>query len=134
MFATVASRLQIGFSSQNFTVDAKAPIKIAQRDSENVPAEADTWDTYLSTISKAIFAAKAARRIAQRDYEKVQAEADIWGRQLEIALEDDREDLACEALLRQTACRDRARNLKALMDKHSVQVSTLKSKLAFWES
>ena len=135
MFATVAPRLQKDFSSQNKSVDAKAARPITQRDGENnARAEVDTWDTYLSTLRRATVDAISAKKIAQRDYLNVLAEADTWERRLEIARKNDCEDLVRKALLRRTALRDSARNLKALVEKHCVQVSTLKSQLNFWEN
>jgi len=72
--------------------------------------------------------------MAQRDYLNVLAEANTWSSRLEIAQQNDCEDLARKALLRTTALRDSARHLKALVEKHCVQVSTLKSQLNFWEN
>jgi phage shock protein A len=135
MFATAASRLQNDFLSlQNKSVDATAARPIAIANSENFQAEADTWDTYLSTLRRATADAISAKKIAQRDYLNVLAEADTWERRLEIARKNDCEDLVRKALLRRTALRDSARNLKALVEKHCVQVSTLKSQLNFWEN
>jgi len=133
MFATVTPRLQNNFSSQNKSVNAKAARPIAQRDGENATAEVDTWGTYLSTLRQATVDALSAKKMAQRDYLNVLAEANTWSSRLEIAQQNDCEDLARKALLRTTALRDSARHLKALVEKHCVQVSTLKSQLIFWE-
>lgn len=46
MLANIASGLK-NFSSQDFTVDAKVVIRIAQQDEENVKAGTDTWDSRL---------------------------------------------------------------------------------------
>ena len=119
MFATAASRLQNNFLSiQSKSVDATAarPIAIAN---QNFQAEADTWDAYLSTLRQATVEVIRTKKIAQRDYLNVLKEADTWERRLEIALNNDCEDLVRKALLRRTALRDSARNLKALVEKHS---------------
>jgi hypothetical protein len=143
MVATFPSSSTNDFSSQNLNVEAMpvaegakgiAARKIAQRDSENFRFGVDTLDTHSRALRRATCDAIAARKIAQRDYKKVQAEADRWERRLQSALKDDREDLVREALLHTSVYRDRARQVKALAERHSIQVSTLKSQLAFWEN
>ncbi len=110
-----------------------API-LTQRDSENVLAAEDTWDTYLSTLRQATVDAIRAKKSAQRDYLTVLVEADAWSKRLEIALNNECEDNVRKALWRRNALRDSEHKLEALVEKHSVQVSTLKSQLAFWEN
>jgi len=51
---------------------------------------------------------------------------------MQRALRDDREDLAYEALCRQTFWQDKARHLKTSMDKYAVQVSTLRTQIGYW--
>lgn len=132
MVAT-SRRIKDDFSSDKLAVDVFCQT-IAQRNYVNVQESADTWDTYTSDLCKAIVEAIAARTIAQQDYAKIQAEADGWERKLQLLALNSREDLVHQALLRRNACRDKARNLKVLLDKYSVQVSTLESQLAFWEN
>jgi len=120
------------FCSQSLNFEAIAAKKTVQQNLELVQAEVETWDTYRRTLRRATAEALVARRIAQRDYKKVQAEADRWERRLQIALKDDREDLVGEALQYRNACRDRAHQLKVLIEHHSIQVSSLKSEIAYW--
>lgn len=134
MVATFASSSKNTFSSHKLNVEAPRASWSVQQDEEKVQVEADTWDTYLGTLYRATVEAIAASSSVQRDYEKVQAEADTWERQLQLGLEDDREDLVKLALWQRNACRDRAHQLKALVERHSVQVSTLKSQMAYWEN
>ncbi len=143
MVATFPSSSNNDFSSQNLNVGAMpaagtargiAARTIPQGDTEKVQGKAVTLDTQGWELHRASVDAIAARKIAQRDYKKVQAEADRWERRLQRALKDDHEDLLHEALLHRNAFRDRARQLKALVERHSIQVSTLKSQLAFWEN
>jgi phage shock protein A len=101
---------------------------------QNDKIEAQIWDTDLSALRRATIDAIAAKKLAQRDYLTVLAQADAWERRLEIALNNNCENSIRKALLRRTALRDSAHNLKTLIDKYSVQVSTLKSQLAFWEN
>lgn len=134
MVATFASSSKNAFSSRKLNVEAPRASWSVQQDEEKVQAEADTWDTYLGTLYRATVEAIAASSSVQRDYEKVQAEADTWERQLQLALEQDSEDLVKLALWQRNACRDRAHQLKALVDKHRLQVSTLKSQIVDWEN
>jgi phage shock protein A len=134
MYATVQTRPTNNFSSRNRAIKAVSVAPIAQRDSEKFPAEADTWDTYLNRLRKSTVDAISAKKIAQRAYLTVLAEADTWEKRLEIALNNDCEDLVRKTLLLKTAYRDKARNLQAIIEKHSVQVSALKDKLDFWEN
>ncbi len=138
MLATVQTRsnqtrAKNDFPSQNLALKAIRGGSVTQRD-ENLQAEADTWGSYLNTVRKATVEAISAKKIAQRNYVTLLAEVDTWERRLEIALNNDCEDLACKALLRRNACTNQACNLKALVEKHSVQVSTLKKELDFWEN
>jgi phage shock protein A len=131
MVATFPSRSKTDFSSLNLYFALPAASWSVESDLEIDQAEVGTWDTYLQTLDRAIVEAEAARKIAQRDYKKVQAEADRWER-LQLALSDDREDLVSEALWQKNACRDKAHQLKVLVEQHSVRVSTLRSQIAYW--
>ncbi len=132
MVATFSS-LKNAFSSHKLNVEAPRASWSAQPE-EKVQAEADTWDTYLGALYRATVEALTASCSVQRDYEKVQAEADRWERQLQLALEDDNEDLVREALGQRNACRDRVCYLKALLERYNIQVTTLKKQMAYWEN
>ncbi len=93
MVATFSSSSKNTFSSHKLNVEAPRASWSVKEDYEKVEAEADTWDTYLGTLHRAIVEAPRASCSVQRDEEKVQAEADRWERQLQLALEDDCEDL-----------------------------------------
>lgn len=105
------------FSSQPVTVDS------LQSDHELVAGAADTWDDYTSSIREAIVDALTARTLALREYAKLQAVADSAKLQVDLSSSH----LVHEALLHQTACRNRAHTLKVLIEQYNVQVSTLKS-------
>ncbi len=120
MLATVQTRsnqtrAKNEFPSQNLALKAIRGGSLAQRDSENFQAEADKWGSYLNTVRKATVEAISAKKIVQRDYITLLAEVDTWERRLEIALNNNCEDLVCKALLCKNACTDKARNLKALL-------------------
>ena len=123
MFATLCKSTN-DFSSQPTTVDS------LQSDHELVAGAADTWDDYTGTIKEAIIDALTARTLALREYSKLQAVADSARRQVDLSSSH----LVREALLHQTACTNRAHTLKVLIEQYNVQVSTLKSQLAFWQN
>ena len=133
MFATVQASSKNDVSFRNLPLKAISGGSSLQRDVENFQAEGDTWDTYLSTLRTATIEAISAKKLAQREYLTVLAEEDRCEKRLETALNNDCEDLVCKALSCKTACRDKACHLKALVDKHRVQVSALKGHLLFWE-
>ena len=110
-----------------------APV-ITPRADENVLAAEDTWGTYLSNLRQATVEAIRAKKQAQKDYLTVLVEADAWSKRLEIALNNECEDNVRKALCLINVLKDLEHKLKALVEKHSVQVSTLKSQLAFWEN
>jgi phage shock protein A len=110
------------------------PRKIFRRDVSNLRAEANDWETHMSALRASTFEAIAARRAVRRDYKKVHAEAERWKKQMQTALKNNRQDLASKALFHITACQERERVLKALIDRYTSQVSHLKSQLKFWES
>jgi phage shock protein A len=119
MFVTVDSKLKKDFSSQSLASSAD---------------RADAWRTYLCSLSEAVRRAIAARANIQRDYEKAQAEAEKWERQLQLAFENNDDDLAREALPRKTACANRVRSLKALSERYSIEIYTLRSQLTYWQN
>lgn len=129
---TATFQPQNGFSSQNLAMTAKKPSSVSHQGNENNKVATD-WDSYLSAISGEIVEVQAARIIAQQDYERVLAEVDAWSRRLEIAaLNNSHEDSVRQSLLRRTNCKDRAHQLKVLIEQYDVQISILESQLAMW--
>lgn len=124
MFAALCESTN-DFSSQHLTIDS------LQSDHESVVGAADTWDDYTSSIREAIVDALTARTLALREYAKLQAVADSARLQVDL---NSNSHLVREALLHQTACTNRAHALKVLIEQYNVQVSTLKSQLAFWHN
>lgn len=124
MFATLCE-LTNDFSSQPVTVDN------LESDHELVTGAADTWDDYTSSMREAIVDALTARTLALREYAKLQAVADSARLQVDL---NSSSHLVREAVLHQTACTNRAHTLKVLIEQYNVQVSTLKSQLAFWQN
>ena len=128
MMETAAFKLH----SSQIATTAKQPNSISHQGNENNKVATD-WDSYLSAISGNIVEIKAARTIAQQDYERVLAEADTWSRRLEIAaLNNSNEDTVRRSLLRRTNCKDRAHQLKVLIEQYDVQISILESQLVMW--
>ena len=124
MFSTLCKSTN-DFSSQHVTVDS------LQSDHELVAGATDAWDDYTSTIREAIVDALTARTLALREYAKLQAVADSARLQVDL---NSSSHLVREALLHQTACANRAHTVKVLIEQYNVQVSTLKSQLAFWQN
>ncbi len=133
MLATIKNSSSTDFSVRNLPLKALSGGLSAQGNFESFQAESQTWNTYLSTLRTATIEAISAKKIAQREYLTVLAEEDKCEKRLEIALNNDCEALVCKALWCKTACRDKACHLKALVEKHRVQVSALKEHLLFWE-
>lgn len=113
---------------------ATLPCRAIKSSSSQLELVEEAADTYTSSTNEAIIEALTARKTALREYAKVQKLAETWERQLQEALENPCSDLAREALLSKNAYRDQARHLKALIDQYSVQISTLESQLAFWQT
>ena len=132
MLVTVQPSSNQNVSFQHLTPEALFGGSRIQRDFENFQPEGDTWDTHLSTVRTAAIDAISAKKVAQRDYLTALAEEDICEKRLESALNKDCEDLVCKALSSKTACSNKACHLKALVEKHTVQVSALKRELVFW--
>ena len=133
MLATAQTSSLTDSSVRNVNLKVLSGGSSPQGNLESFQAEGDTWDTYLSTLRTATIDAISAKKIAQREYLTVLAEEDRSEKRLKIALNNDCEDLVCKALWCKTACRDKACHLKALVEKHRVQVSALKTNLLFWE-
>ena len=132
MFATVASLSQHNFSIPKPTARVKATRSNPCFAPGTVSTAANLEDANLRPIRRAISVAKVARTTAKLDYKRVQFELDSCKKQMQLALKDDREDLAYAALCRQTFWQDKARHLKTSIDKSAVQVSTLQAQLSYW--
>jgi hypothetical protein len=134
MVATFPYRTTTALQAHQLNEDAMSPAacqfgntvrQVAHPEPENILTQVHTWGIPCRVLERATVDVLQARRIAQQDYKKVQAEEERWEQQLQLAIEDDREDLVYKALLNRNACRDRARHLKALVERHSVQLSML---------
>ncbi|MEH1965707.1 hypothetical protein [Nostoc sp.] len=112
--------------------EPRSDLENAQPDDKNVEALADTWSHYLKTLHEAIAELNTAKQMAQRDYEKVQALAIACEKQMQIALSNSNEEQVRQALAYKQIYTARARQLKTLMERHVIHISTLKSQLAFW--
>ena len=132
MFATVASLPQHNFSIPKPTARVKATRSNPCLAPETGSKAANPEDANFRPIRRAISVAKIGRTTAKLDYKRVQFELDSCEKQMQLALKDDREDLAYAALCRQTFWQDKARRLKSSMDKYAVQVSTLQTQLGYW--
>ncbi len=115
-------------------VEPLSYLKIAQPENKNVEALADTWNHYLKTLREAIAESNTAKQTAQRDYEKVQALAIAWEKKMQIALSNSSEDGVHQALANKQIYTARARQLKTLVERHTIHIDTLKTQLAFWEN
>ncbi len=115
-------------------VEPLSYLKIAQPENKNVEALADTWSHYLKTLREAIAESNTAKQTAQRDYEKVQALAIAWEKKMQIALSNSSEDRVHQALANKQIYTARARQLKTLVERHTIHIDTLKTQLAFWEN
>ncbi len=96
MFATVQASSKTYLSIRNLPLKAISGGLSPQRDVENFQAEGDAWDTYLSTLRTATIEAISAKKIAIANYLTVLAEEDRCEKRLEIALNNDCEDLVCK--------------------------------------
>ena len=114
-------------------VEAIAARTTAQQDYAKIQAELDRWERKLQVLALN----------SREDLPSGNACCSSWGntplplcrgtRQQEW-LPKTAPDSLHQALLSRNACRDKARHLKALEDKYSVQISTLESQLAFWKN
>ncbi|ODH00807.1 hypothetical protein A4S05_31475 [Nostoc sp. KVJ20] len=109
-------------------------LKTFQPDNKNIEALADTWNNYLKTLHEAIAESNTAKQVAQRDYEKVQALAIAWEKQMQVALTNSSEKEVHQALAHKQIYTARARQLKTLVERHIIHISTLKTQLAYWEN
>ncbi len=115
-------------------VEPRSYLKIAQPDNKKIEVLADTWSHYLKTLHEAIAESNTARQLAQRDYEKAETLAIAWEKQMQIALSNFSEAQVCQALAHKQLYTARARQLKTLVERHIIHISTLKTQLAYWEN
>lgn len=81
-------------------------------------------DYALGNLHAATSSAMAAQKIAQRDYDQAQAEADKWERRYQLALKENREDLAHHAQFQKERHKAIAGRLKSLVAQQAPQVDT----------
>lgn len=133
MFATLSFNSKSNYAFQNRAAGVSSAPKTAQQDWE-VEAEADTWDSYLSSLRREIGEAIANRANAERDYQQIVVEADAWERRLAMAQENNCDQIVRKALLHKNDCTDRASQLKVAIEQYSIQISMLQSQMGFWAS
>ncbi|MBN3883093.1 MAG: hypothetical protein V7K64_07180 [Nostoc sp.] len=114
--------------------EPRSDLKTSQPDDKNAEALVDTWSHYLKTLHEAIAESNTAKQIAQKDYEKVQALAIAWEQKMQIALSNSSEDRVRQALAYKQIYTARARQLKTLVERHTIHINTLQTQLAFWEN
>lgn len=89
---------------------------------------------HLSILKKAADDARAAEATAQQNYQKMLFEVDVCERFLQIVQQYNLEQLIPKAVVRKTDCQNRVRYLKSLIERYSMLVSDIESRLASWES
>ncbi|WP_138498070.1 PspA/IM30 family protein [Nostoc sp. PA-18-2419] len=105
-----------------------------QPDDKNVKPLADTWNCYLQSLQEAIAESNTAKQIVEKDYDRLQALAIAWEKQIEIASINSSEDKVRQALVYKQNCTTRARELKTLLERHLIHISTLQTRLAYWQN
>ncbi|WP_445634211.1 Heterocyst frequency control protein PatD [Nostoc sp. DSM 114161] len=106
----------------------------SQTESKNPEPLADTWNNYLQSLREAIAESKTAKEIIQKDYDRLQALAIAWEKEIQIALKNSREDRVRQAFAYKENCTARARELKTLIERHVIHVTTLQIRLLYWEN
>ncbi|MBD2681044.1 MULTISPECIES: PspA/IM30 family protein [Nostoc] len=103
-------------------------------DSKNTEPIADTWNHYLQSLHEAIAESNTAKEIIQKDYDRLQALAMAWEKEIQIALKNSCEDRVRQALAHKQNCTARARELKTLIERHVIHVTTLQIRLIYWRN
>ncbi|MFN6499203.1 MAG: PspA/IM30 family protein [Nostoc sp. DedQUE01] len=106
----------------------------SQPATKNTEALADTWNYYLQSLHEAIAESNTAKEIIQKDCDRLKALAIAWEKEIQIALKNSREDRVRQALAYKQNCTARARELKTLLERHVIHVSTLQTRLAYWQN
>ncbi|MBD2517698.1 hypothetical protein H6G93_22505 [Nostoc sp. FACHB-973] len=104
------------------------------KNDQNAEPLADTWSDYIQTLHQAIAESNTTKQILQKDYNRVQALAIAWEKEVEIALKNSREDRVRQALVYKQNCTARAQELKTLVERHTIHVSILQTRLAYWQN
>ncbi|MDF5710710.1 MAG: hypothetical protein PUP90_24335 [Nostoc sp. S4] len=108
--------------------------KNQQADDKNVEPLADTWNNYFQSLQEAIAESNTAKQIVQQDYDRLQALAIAWEKQIQIASRNSCEDKVRQALAYKQNCTARARELKTSLERHVIHISTLQTRLAYWQN
>lgn len=108
--------------------------KTSQQDNKNSEPLADTWGNYLQSLQEAIAESNTAKEIIQKDYDRVQALAIAWEKEMQIALKNSCKERVRQALAYKQNCTARARELKTLVERHIIHVSTLETRLTYWQN
>lgn len=106
----------------------------SQTDSKNAEPIADTWNHYFQSLQEAIAESNTAKEIIQKDYDRLQALAIAWEKEIQIALKNSREDRVRQALIYKQNCTARARELKTLIERHIIHITTLQIRLLYWQN
>jgi len=85
-------------------------------------------------MRQAVAQAIAAQKRIERQYEQAQQSVDEWQRRAELALRNNNEALAREALVRKKTFAETAQSLKRQLDEQTKQVEILKSNMTKLES
>jgi phage shock protein A len=88
----------------------------------------------LIQLRQAVATAIASQKRMERQYAQAQSQVDEWQRRAELALRNNNEGLAREALVRKKTNADSAAGLKQQLDRQSEQVQALKSNMTKLES
>jgi len=85
-------------------------------------------------MRQAVAQAIAAQKRIERQYEQAQQNVDEWQRRAELALRNNNEALAREALVRKKTFAETAQSLKRQLDEQTKQVEVLKANMTKLES
>lgn len=88
----------------------------------------------MTQLRQAVALAIASQKRLEQQYLAAQGEANKWQQNAQKALQNDREDLAREALTRKNAQQNTATELKTQLDRQTTQVDILKKQLVALES
>jgi phage shock protein A len=88
----------------------------------------------LMKLRKAIIPVIAAQKRTQQQYEKAKADVKHWQDWAALALQNNNENLAREALLQKKSSVQKASSLEALLNQQTTQISGLRRNLITFES
>jgi phage shock protein A len=88
----------------------------------------------LVKLRQAVIPVMVTQKQTLRQYEQAQSEVSKWQRRAKLAVQNDRDDLAREALRQKKTFTEKVNTLKAYLDEQTTLVDVLKSQLASFES